>query len=324
MKLQIIVANDRKLFLMIHPVCFLIGGLAGQIHAQLLHGVHIHAGQDDRGVHIAALQVGELLEGGCSSGILRGRAGQGNQDLVGVQAGVLAAQIVGLEGLDGLDGGGRNEVKLLVDTGQLFQRVEQSGGSGTQQGAGLAGDNGAVRQLNGGSGGTAGLFRDCMGGLLHRAAALGQSGLIHQQLQLVDLALDLCAVLEVAQGLEVAADDLVAGSFAAGRVIHNAVACHIHAHVGGGVVGALACDQLKHGVDHGEDLNVAVVVDRGLAIGLQMERVDHVHIVQVGGGSLVSQVDRMLQGDVPDGEGLKLGITGFHAPLVFVVQLGAG
>ena len=100
MKLQIIVANDRELFLMIHPVCFLIGGLAGQIHAQLLHGVHIHAGQDDGGVHIAALQVGELLEGGCSSGILRGRAGQGDQDLVGVQAGVLAAQIVGLEGLD--------------------------------------------------------------------------------------------------------------------------------------------------------------------------------------------------------------------------------
>ena len=108
-------------------------------------------------MHIAALQVGELLEGCSSSGILRGRAGQGNQDLVGVQAGVLAAQIVGLEGLDGLDGGGRNEVELLVDAGQLFQRVEQSGGSGTQQGAGLAGDNGTVRQLNGGSGGTAGL-----------------------------------------------------------------------------------------------------------------------------------------------------------------------
>ena len=30
----------------------------------------------------------------------------------------------------------------------------------------------------------------------------------------------------------------------------------------------------------------------------------------------------MLQGNVPDGEGLKLGVTGLHAPLVFVVQLG--
>ena len=46
-------SNDREghyfLLLVIHPVCFLIGGLAGQIHAQLLHGIHIHAGQDDGG-----------------------------------------------------------------------------------------------------------------------------------------------------------------------------------------------------------------------------------------------------------------------------------
>ena len=44
-------SNDREghyfLLLVVHPVCFLIGGLAGQIHAKLLHGVHIHAGQDD-------------------------------------------------------------------------------------------------------------------------------------------------------------------------------------------------------------------------------------------------------------------------------------
>ena len=107
-------------------------------------------------------KIGFVLLAGSS------RAGQGDQDLVGVQAGVLAAQIVGLEGLDGLDGGGRNEVKLLVDTGQLFQRVEQSGGSGTQQGAGLAGDNGTVRQLDGGSGSTAGLLRDSVRLLLYR------------------------------------------------------------------------------------------------------------------------------------------------------------
>lgn len=125
-------SNDREghyfLLLVVHPVCFLIGGLAGQIHAQLLHGIHIHAGQDDGGVHIAALQVGELLEGGCSSGILRGRAGQGNQDLVGVQTGVLAAQIVGLERLDGLDGGSADQVGLLRDAGQCLEGIDQGAG----------------------------------------------------------------------------------------------------------------------------------------------------------------------------------------------------
>ena len=88
------------------------------------------------------------------------------------------------------------------------------------------------------------------------------------------------------------------------------------------MVGALARDQLKHGVDHREDLNVAVVVDSGLAVGLQMERVDHVHIVQVGGSGLVGQVDRVFEGNVPDGERFKLGVTGLDASLVLVVQLG--
>ena len=53
-----------------------------------------------------------------------------------------------------------------------------------------------------------------------------------------------------------------------------------------------------------------------------MERVDHVHVVQVGGSGLIREVDRVLEGNVPDGEGLKLGVTGLDAPLVLVVQLG--
>ncbi len=45
-------------------------------------------------------------------------------------------------------------------------------------------------------------FQRLHGRPVHPAAALGQSGLIHQQLQLVDLALDLCAILEVTQVLK--------------------------------------------------------------------------------------------------------------------------
>ena len=128
--------------------------------------------------------------------------------------------------------------------------------------------------------------------------------------------------LLLAQALEVAAHDLLAGGLTADLIVHDAVACHVHAHVRGALVGALPGDQLKHGVHHREDLDVSVIVDGGNPIGFQMERVDHVHIVQVGGGGLVGQVHRVLEGNVPDGEGLKLGVTGLHAPLVLVVQLG--
>ena len=53
-----------------------------------------------------------------------------------------------------------------------------------------------------------------------------------------------------------------------------------------------------------------------------MERVNHVHIVEVGSGSLIGDIDGMLQGEVPYGEGLKLRITGTDPAFVLVIELG--
>ena len=53
-----------------------------------------------------------------------------------------------------------------------------------------------------------------------------------------------------------------------------------------------------------------------------MERVDHVHVVKVRGRGLVGEVHGVLERQVPDGEGLKLGVARAHAVLVLVVELG--
>ena len=53
-----------------------------------------------------------------------------------------------------------------------------------------------------------------------------------------------------------------------------------------------------------------------------MERVDHVDVVQIGGGGLVGQVDGMLEGQIPDGEGLELGVARLDTALVLMVELG--
>ena len=53
-----------------------------------------------------------------------------------------------------------------------------------------------------------------------------------------------------------------------------------------------------------------------------MEVVDHVHIIEIGRRSLVGYVDRVLQGNVPDGESLKLGIAGLHPTLILIIELG--
>ena len=52
-----------------------------------------------------------------------------------------------------------------------------------------------------------------------------------------------------------------------------------------------------------------------------MEGVDHVDVVQVSRGCLVGEVDRMLQREVPDREGLKFGIACHNAALMLVIQL---
>ena len=84
-------------------------------------------------MHVAALELGELLQSDSSRLILGGRAGQRDQDLIGVQAGIPAAEVVGLEGLDGLDGAGGDQVDLMVDAGQLLEGVEQGRGGRAQQ-----------------------------------------------------------------------------------------------------------------------------------------------------------------------------------------------
>ena len=45
---------------MVHAVILFVGGVAGQIHAQLFQGIGIDTGEDDGGMDIAALQVGDL------------------------------------------------------------------------------------------------------------------------------------------------------------------------------------------------------------------------------------------------------------------------
>ena len=48
---------------MVLAVLFLVNRVAGEVHAQTIQGAGIHAGQQHGGVHIAALEVGQLVQG---------------------------------------------------------------------------------------------------------------------------------------------------------------------------------------------------------------------------------------------------------------------
>ena len=106
------------------------------------------------------------------------------------------------------------------------------------------------------------------------------------------------------------------------RIAHDGKAGAVHAHVGRGAVDASASgDPLQDRTQHGEALDVAVVVDGRFAVRLQVERVDHVEVADVRGGGFVSHVHRMSQRQIPDRERLELGVAGLAIPEVLVVDL---
>ena len=145
--------------------------------------------------------------------------------------------------------------------------------------------------------------------------------MLHQQTNLLHLALALAALGKAVECSVVAADNLVAGSVAAHVLVAHAESNHVHTHIGGRLIWILAVHALEDGIQHREDFDVAIVVHCNLSVSLKVERVNHIHVVEVGGSSLVSHIHGVLQRQVPYGEGLKLGITGFHATLVLVIEL---
>lgn len=125
----------------------------------------------------------------------------------------------------------------------------------------------------------------------------------------------------VAKAFVVTADDFPFGGYFADFVVDDAVSCHVDAHVGRTFIGAISVDKFKCGVKYGEGFHVAVVVDGCDSVGVEVERVDDVDVVKVGGGGFVGQVDRVFQRNVPDRESFEFGISGVDSSFVFVVEL---
>ena len=229
-------------------------------------------------------------------------------------------QVLGLQTANGLKGLVRDYVLVIGDAGHALERVEQKRRRGAQDVVGLARHDGAVRKHHGASGHSR-LFRAHEACLMRGRVVNRHVGLVHQQLDLGKRGLARARACHLLRCVEVTADNLVAASFAADLVVADAVAHHVDAHVGGGLVGALAHDLLHHGLDHREGLHVTVVVDRDLVVGLEVERVNDVAVVKVGRCGLVGNVDGVLELEVPDGEGLKFRVAGVYAMLVLVEEL---
>ena len=294
--------------------------LERDVYLELLEHILVHVREDDGRVRLAVRELFELLHGDLCGRVVHRTDAQRDEHLVGVQARVMIAEVFDLQVLDRLDDVGRDECDVLRDAAKVLERVEQAGGARAEQGGGLAGDDRAVGHLDGDGGGT-GLLGTPERRAHDRAVGRRQAELVEQQLLPLRLDRGAQAAQLRAGGVIVAAQDLLLGRGAADIVVADAAADHVHAHIRGALIGRAAVDALEHGVEHGEDLHVAVVVDGRHAVGLEVEGVDHVHVVQIDGRGLVGEVHGVAQRQVPDRERLELGVASAHAALVLVVEL---
>ena len=214
----------------------LIFRLAAYLDPQALIELGVLLGENDGEVGVTAPQIVQLLQHPLRQGVGDSGDGQGDEHLVGVQAGIVVTQVTELHVADGGDDGGREQIQVLVDARQELHGVKKHGRRGPQEGTGLAGDDTAIGQHHGSGRGAGGL------GLIQRgpdrrADVRGDTGLLHNDLQLAHHALVALASDPVHQTRIVAAKDLHAAGLLAGGIVHNGKARHIHAHVRGGFIG---------------------------------------------------------------------------------------
>ena len=299
----------------------LVPRLAGHMDAEALVELDILLRDDNGEMCVAAAQAAELLLRELGDGVRQRGDAQRDEHLVRVQARVVVAEALDLQLRDRLDDLCGDEVETVVHAALCLERVEQQRRARAEQRAGLSRDHAAVRQHHR-AGRLAGLLGLSVRGGDGRADVGRDICLPHHQLELAQLALVRLAACDSNLSGVVAAQDLQPRCLAADLVGDDAVARHVHAHVGRGLIGARPLDFFKYRAQHGKDLHIAVVVDGRDAIGLKVEGIDHVHIVEVGGRRLIGEVDGVLERQVPNGEGLELRIARRNAVFVLVVELG--
>ena len=186
----------------------LIPRLEGDVDAELLEHLLVDVGENDGGMRLTALEAVDLVDRVACHRVHDRAYRQRDKHLIRVQTRIVVAEVLDLEVLDGLDDARSDELKRLVDPSELLESVQQAGRGRTEQGAGLAGDDGPVVQLQR-NGGRAGLLRAVKRCLDDRAVLNGNTGRVHDKLDLAQLGGVAQALTHGTGGGIVAADDLL-------------------------------------------------------------------------------------------------------------------
>ncbi len=112
--------------------------LAGEVHTELLEDFLVDVAQKNCGVDLAAFQERQGVQSLAAVLVIRAKDGEGDQDLVRVEARVLAVQVGDLRLLDRLDEPSRNELDAVVDPGKMLGGFQEKGGARSEKVGGLS------------------------------------------------------------------------------------------------------------------------------------------------------------------------------------------
>ena len=89
-------------------------------------------------------------------------------------------------------------------------------------------------------------------------------------------------MIESSLCFKITANDFLFTGFTAYLIITDTITRHIYAHIRRALVWRLPEDPFKNVLQYREDFHIPVVIDSYFIVCLQMERIDHINILQVG------------------------------------------
>ena len=279
-----------------------------------------------RHMHLAISQERNFLHCELCEGIRVCGDCQCDEHFLQIQIGGCASEKTGLEIGYGLHDDFGKQFKMVGDMGEVLQGVDDHCGRGSQEGRVFPGNDGAVVQLNGGATGyfekTFSLCGSIAGRLDDGAVGyfepLGGEDVLET---FKDLFID-STQCEIDFTFQHPANDFLMAGFLNGGIVIDCHTDHVDARIGRRLVGLIGGEEAQEEVPgHGECGDVAIVVDGGFSVCLEMERIDLVEIADIGGCRLVGDIDGGVEGEIPNGERFEFGVSGRYAAIVFVPNL---
>ena len=121
-------SRHRAEYLTVEKFFRLILRLTGEVDPELFEYLFVYAGEKNSGMCFRSAKLGKLLERKRRVFIRDGSNSEREKDLVHMEVRVLVTHMSGLELLDGLDDGGREKSRRVIDSCEVLERIEEYGG----------------------------------------------------------------------------------------------------------------------------------------------------------------------------------------------------